>query len=273
MTSSPFTDSTPTIRAFLGGSFDPVHEGHLQMAMSVYQQLAALLPPSYPSESQSKALHVSLLPNARSPFKQESSDPSHRLAMLKLALLNTPLEISEIELWQPPPVYTIDTVRALRGRYPRDILIFIMGADSAASLSRWKQGLELPHYAHLWVFTRQGSAVLEGRSIAELLPSTLRPFITHNVKALLSPIASIDSLTDNSAFEQPLTPTLTDLKWATNGRIYIDNTDIMAISSSQIRQHLQGVPEPAADASMNLGKVLPPMVYDYIRQHALYCCG
>ncbi|WP_407074208.1 nicotinate-nicotinamide nucleotide adenylyltransferase, partial [Psychrobacter sp. GW64-MNA-CIBAN-0177] len=91
---------------------------------------------------QQRALHVSLLPNARSPFKNESTNPKHRLAMLKLATLNTPLQIDELELWQAPPVYTIDSVRTLRQRYPHDSLIFIMGMDSARSLDKWKDGLK-----------------------------------------------------------------------------------------------------------------------------------
>ncbi|MGO3000809.1 MAG: nicotinate-nicotinamide nucleotide adenylyltransferase, partial [Moraxellaceae bacterium] len=138
----------PAIRAYLGGSFDPVHDGHLQMAMTVYQRLLPI------AKQQQRTLHVSLLPNARSPFKEKSTDPKHRLAMLKLATLNTPLQINELELWQTPPVYTIDSVRTLRQRYPYDSLIFIIGMDSALSLSKWKNGLELTDYVNLWVFNR-----------------------------------------------------------------------------------------------------------------------
>ncbi|WP_261869257.1 nicotinate-nicotinamide nucleotide adenylyltransferase [Psychrobacter sp. JCM 18901] len=123
---------TPAIRAYLGGSFDPVHNGHLEVAMSVYQHLLPI------ATRLQRALHVSLLPNARSPFKTQSTDPNHRLAMLKLATENTPIQINELELWQAPPVYTIDSVRTLRQQYPNDSLIFIMGMDSAHSLDKWK---------------------------------------------------------------------------------------------------------------------------------------
>ena len=118
-------NAKPAIRAYLGGSFDPVHNGHLQMALYVYQSLLPI------AEQQQHELQVSLLPNARSPFKADSTDPKHRLAMLKLAIKNTPLQINELELWQTPPVYTIDSVKTLRARYPHDDLIFIMGMDSA----------------------------------------------------------------------------------------------------------------------------------------------
>ncbi len=71
--------SAPAIRAYLGGSFDPVHNGHLEVALHAYQDLLPI------AKQQNRPLHVSLLPNARSPFKTQSTDPKHRLAMLKLA--------------------------------------------------------------------------------------------------------------------------------------------------------------------------------------------
>ena len=106
--------SAPAIRAYLGGSFDPVHNGHLEVALHAYQDLLPI------AKQQNRPLHVSLLPNARSPFKTQSTDPKHRLAMLQLAVQDTPIQVNELELWQAPPVYTIDTVRALRQQYPHD---------------------------------------------------------------------------------------------------------------------------------------------------------
>ena len=143
----------PAIRAYLGGSFNPVHNAHIEMAMQVYDSLAPI------AAEQRCELQVSLLPNARSPFKLKSTAPKHRLAMLELAIQNTPLQIDELELWQQPPVYTIDSVYTLRQRYPQDILIFIMGIDSARSLEQWKQGLDLTDYVNLWIFDRDNNDV------------------------------------------------------------------------------------------------------------------
>ena len=75
--------TAPAIRAYLGGSFNPVHHSHIQMAMYVYQCLAPI------AAAQQRPLHVSLLPNARSPFKEDTIDPAQRLAMLTLAIKNT----------------------------------------------------------------------------------------------------------------------------------------------------------------------------------------
>ena len=252
----------PAIRAYLGGSFDPVHNGHLEVAMSVYQHLLPI------ATQLQRTLHVSLLPNARSPFKTQSTDPNHRLAMLKLATENTPIQINELELWQAPPVYTIDSVRTLRQQYPNDSLIFIMGMDSAHSLDKWKDGLRLTDHVNLWVFNRQSSTdVSDGISekftdrtissknntattedIATLqsqLPLSLQPHITDSPIELLTPTIqrSSDSLNSNSTNPNNTDPTSTDLKSsdlknANQGRIYIDSRPITAVSSTQIREQL-----------------------------------
>lgn len=255
----------PAIRAYLGGSFDPVHNGHLEVAMSVYQHLLPI------ATQLQRTLHVSLLPNARSPFKTQSTAPNHRLAMLKLATENTPIQINELELWQAPPVYTIDSVRTLRQQYPNDNLIFIMGMDSAHSLDKWKDGSRLTDHVNLWVFNRQSSTdVSDGVSekfsdsiissknntatvqdIATLqsqsqLPLSLQAHITDSPIELLTPTIqrSSDSSSSNSNNPNSTDPTSTDLKSpnlknANQGRIYIDSRPITAVSSTQIREQLQ----------------------------------
>ncbi|MGO1377080.1 MAG: nicotinate-nicotinamide nucleotide adenylyltransferase [Psychrobacter sp.] len=287
----------PAIRAYLGGSFDPVHKGHVQIAMYVYQHLLPL------AKQLNRELHVSLLPNARSPFKQQSTDPNHRLAMLKLATLNTPIRIDELELWQTPPVYTIDSVRALRQRYPNDSLIFIIGMDSALSLTKWKQGLELTDYVNLWVFNRDslsetydndsGSSQTNEKlmnkntmnqdvSVSELqaqLPNQLQPLIISSPNELItanSHIAANSSRLQNNKHQ---------------GSIYVDVRPVTAVSSTQVRQQLQKIShalnikhtaetqiaslQPINDIMDNtepnpLAKWLNPAVYQYIITHQLY---
>lgn len=256
---------TPAIRAYLGGSFDPVHNGHLEVAMSVYQHLLPI------ATQLQRTLHVSLLPNARSPFKTQSTDPNHRLAMLKLATESTPIQINELELWQAPPVYTIDSVRTLRQQYPNDSLIFIMGMDSAHSLDKWKDGLRLTDHVNLWVFNRQCSSDMSDgisdefsdstissenntatvQDIAFLktqLPLSLQPHITDSPIELLTPTIqrSTNSLNSDNTDPSITDPTSTDpnssdLKNSNQGRIYIDSRPITAVSSTQIREQLQRI--------------------------------
>ncbi|MDN5621262.1 MAG: nicotinate-nicotinamide nucleotide adenylyltransferase [Psychrobacter sp.] len=286
----------PAIRAYLGGSFDPVHKGHLEVALHVYQRLLPI------TMQQQRDLQVCLLPNARSPFKMQSTDPAHRLAMLRLAVQETPIQINELELWQTPPVYTIDSVRALRQQYPHDSLIFIMGMDSARSLDKWKEGLRLTDYVNLWVFNREDSDDMSDTDsehttslikktastddavvLSSQLPPPLQPYITHTPIDLLTPSTQCTTAyldTDN-----------TDLKNPVQGRIYIDTRPITAVSSTQIREQLQIVANqtnkmPASErqiasiAPINaiinhtefnpLAKWLNPAVYHYIIAHQLY---
>ena len=278
-------NAKPAIRAYLGGSFDPVHNGHLQMALYVYQSLLPI------AEQQQHELQVSLLPNARSPFKADSTDPKHRLAMLKLAIKNTPLQINELELWQTPPVYTIDSVKTLRARYPHDDLIFIMGMDSAQSLDKWKDGLTLTDHVNLWVFNRLSigeNTPINNDTNAETdkklvntdliasnpsalqsqLPVSLQHFITDSATDLVAP--ALRSLTASS-----------NLKNAVQGRIYIDPRPVAAISSTQVRQQLrkqgsQNATLQPINAIINptvpnsFAKWLNPAVYQYIIDHQLY---
>lgn len=278
-------NAKPAIRAYLGGSFDPVHNGHLQMALYVYQSLLPI------AEQQQRELQVSLLPNARSPFKADSTDPKHRLTMLKLAIKDTPLQINELELWQTPPVYTIDSVKTLRARYPHDSLIFIMGMDSAQSLDKWKDGLTLTDHVNLWVFNRLSigeNTPINNDTNAETdkklvntdliasnpsalqsqLPVSLQHFITDSATDLVAP--ALRSLTASS-----------NLKNAVQGRIYIDPRPVAAISSTQVRQQLrkqgsQNATLQPINAIINptvpnsFAKWLNPAVYQYIIDHQLY---
>ncbi|WP_201511444.1 nicotinate-nicotinamide nucleotide adenylyltransferase [Psychrobacter alimentarius] len=274
----------PAIRAYLGGSFDPVHQGHVQMAMYVYERFLPI------AKQQQRDLHVSLLPNSRSPFKQKSTDPHHRLAMLKLATQSTPIQINELELWQTPPVYTIDSVRTLRQRYPNDSLIFIIGMDSALSLPHWKEGLALTDHVNLWIFSRSHVSYVSDKvdayndilpdtdTIQAKLPAPLQSLVVDTPTELVTPITK--ALTVNTV-----------LKSAHQGHIYIDARPVAAVSSTQIREQLPSAQDrldimqvadrqmtsipPINDimshtASNPLTKWLNPAVYHYIIAHQLY---
>ena len=272
------TKPSPTaIRAYLGGSFNPVHSAHIEMAMQVYHSLAPL------TAERNCELQVSLLPNARSPFKSQSLAPKHRLAMLQLAVQDTPIRVDELEIWQPPPVYTIDSVRTLRQRYLQDVLIFIMGMDSARSLDKWKQGLQLTDYVHLWIFGRSASAdpnlphkpfdnnkTLSDKQRALLineLPNSLPAQVVDSISELVT--TSIDSLAAQNLANK-------GLKTLPKGRIYIDSRPVQKVSSTKIRtQLLTDCTAPIIkDGLLNhceyLSKHLHPAVYNYIVQHKLY---
>ena len=129
------------MRVLLGGSFDPVHEGHLQSAVELHHLLRST---------------VWLLPAARSPLKAETTADQHRLAMLQCAIAgHSGLAVDARELQRPPPSYTIDTLTALRHELGvAEPLVWTMGADALARLDQWKNWRSLPDLAHLLIIDR-----------------------------------------------------------------------------------------------------------------------
>lgn len=142
---SPEGRGSQTLIGIFGGSFDPVHLGHVATAEELQQRFAFQ--------------EIRFLPAACSPLKATSSSHKDRLALLQLALKGKPgLCIDERELRRPPPSFSIDTLREIRselGAVPA--LVFILGLDSFLELPRWKQWQQLTDYAHLLVVSRPGS--------------------------------------------------------------------------------------------------------------------
>ncbi|CAD78646.1 probable nicotinate-nucleotide adenylyltransferase [Rhodopirellula baltica SH 1] len=129
----------------LGGSFDPVHVGHLWMAESALEQL--------PIE------HVRWIPAATSPLKPHGPVASneHRLQMLRLALSGqSGLVIDDWELRQDSVSYTLLTLEYLQEQFPDRPLYLIIGADSLASFDRWREPEQILKRCHLAVIARGG---------------------------------------------------------------------------------------------------------------------
>jgi nicotinate-nucleotide adenylyltransferase len=132
-----------------GGSFDPIHIGHLAIAEDARYAL--------------DLVQVVFIPAARQPLKSDAQVTSgvHRLAMTRLACQsNSAFKVSDIELRRPPPSYTVDTLTALRAEFAgASELVFILGADAARDLHRWYRAAEIPHLAHLAIVGRPGYGV------------------------------------------------------------------------------------------------------------------
>jgi nicotinate-nucleotide adenylyltransferase len=132
----------------LGGSFDPVHAGHLHVARVAGRELGLG--------------RVLFVPAAQSPHKldRELADASDRLAMLEIALEGEPTwEICTLELERGGPSYTIDTLRALPAALglPDDARLFLLiGGDNLAGLPRWKDAAEILERAEPAIVVRDG---------------------------------------------------------------------------------------------------------------------
>ncbi|NQT91185.1 MAG: nicotinate (nicotinamide) nucleotide adenylyltransferase, partial [Lentisphaerae bacterium] len=132
----------------LGGTFNPVHMGHLLLAQAAAEacDLSTVL----------------FIPCAMPPHKGHCSLASaeHRLAMLEAATEgNLRFEVCDLEVRRGGPSYTIDTIRQLRGVYPGSALHFIIGADTLTELHLWKDIRELLNLCRFVTLVRPGSPV------------------------------------------------------------------------------------------------------------------
>lgn len=127
-----------------GGSFDPVHYGHLIAAECAREQ--ATLD------------RVIFVPAAESPHKigVKLADAAHRLAMLSLAIGgNNAFSVSSIELDRGGTSFTVDTLAELSRHHPADTLVLLLGPDSLAGLSTWKDPARIAELAEIVPIERE----------------------------------------------------------------------------------------------------------------------
>src|ERR1043165_8237911 len=146
-----------------GGSFDPVHLGHLLVAQAAREEL--------------QLDRLFFIPAAKSPFKPDSTptDAKFRLQMLRLALAGqTKCEIDEQEIARGGTSYTIDTVRDHRTRFPGAELFYLIGADHVSQLPKWREAEELARLVEFVVIPRPGGG--EAQLPAPFRGRTLKGF-------------------------------------------------------------------------------------------------
>jgi nicotinate-nucleotide adenylyltransferase len=141
----------PARIGIFGGTFDPIHAGHIEAAETVYRSLG---------------LDRMLLVVANEPWQKEgtrSVTPAEdRYAMVEAATAGHPgLEPSRIEIERGGPSYTVDTVEELHRLYPSSELIVVVGADVVGDLSTWRDESKLRQNATLAVVDRPGVAEVD----------------------------------------------------------------------------------------------------------------
>ena len=133
----------------MGGTFDPIHNGHLIVAEAVRDAL--------------DLDEVLFIPSARPPHKldREVTSPEHRLAMTVLATCFHPqFRVSSIEILRQGPSYAVDTIDALKMEYEVGTeFYFILGADAALELSTWHNAQELIEKCNFIAATREGTNI------------------------------------------------------------------------------------------------------------------
>jgi nicotinate-nucleotide adenylyltransferase len=161
----------------LGGTFDPLHYGHLAIAVEAAWFL--------------RLAQVYLVPAARQPLKHapQRANGQQRLEMVRLACADNPLLIpSDIEIRRPPPSYTVETLRLLRADFGDDTdLWFILGADALMQFHRWHAAAEIITLARLAAIARPGA-----RIELQVLNATL-PGLSERVALIEGPHLDISS--------------------------------------------------------------------------------
>ncbi len=224
----------------LGGTFDPVHAGHLQLARSAQSALGLA--------------ELRFLP-AGAPWQKQAPSPAElRLGMLERAVAGVPgWHIDARELRRPGPTFTVETLLELRAELgPARPLVWVLGWDQLRRLDSWHRWRELPGLAHLAVAQRaghpgpgadapRGLAADEGAGGPDLPPA---------VAALVAERAGAAA----------------DLR-APAGRVVEFAMPAVDCSATRLRALL------AADgpqAQEEVGRYVPAAVLDYIRDHRLY---
>lgn len=175
-----------------GGSFDPIHHGHLIVGRAVAETLGLD--------------ELRFMPAGEQPFKQgrHVASASERAAMVALAVAGEAgLAVERCEVDRPGPSYTVDTLRALRSREPGQDFTLVVGADATRELDQWREAAALPALARIVAVARPGAPrpasalvervvevpavdlsatqirrrVAEGRSIRYLVPDAVAEFI------------------------------------------------------------------------------------------------
>ncbi|WP_244827535.1 nicotinate-nucleotide adenylyltransferase [Caballeronia sp. TF1N1] len=216
----------------LGGTFDPIHEGHLALA----RRFAALL----------RLTELVLLPAGQPWQKEGVSAPHHRLAMTRAAARSLHIEgvkitVATDEVEREGATYTVETLARWREQEGAEAsLALLIGADQLVKLNTWRDWKRLFEFAHVCVETRPGFDVA-------LLPA---------------PVAA--------EFEaREASPEV--LQASTHGHMLIDTTLLIDVSATAIREEASASHEGARGASQDEVRAqVPSAVWDYIVQHHLY---
>ncbi|MBB3258765.1 nicotinate-nucleotide adenylyltransferase [Paraburkholderia bannensis] len=239
-TQAPVAPVAPERRVgLLGGTFDPIHDGHLALA----RHFARVL----------DLTEVILLPAGQPWQKPEVSAAAHRLAMTRLAaatlyLPGVTVTVDADEIEHDGPTYTVETLRRWRAKSASNAnaaLTLLMGADQLLHLDSWHEWRELFALAHLGVASRPGFDF-----------AALPPEVGATVAARRADAATLAA--------------------TRCGHLLIDETLALDVSATEIRRavgssgqdDMSGA-QTTTPGGLAAGKV-PATVWDYIHQHHLY---
>ncbi len=179
-----------------GGSFDPIHHGHLILARAAREELGLD--------------RVIFIPANMSPHKTETkpSTAQDRLAMAQRAIADEDgFAASDIELHRPPPSYTVETLRELKARHPGDDLVLLIGADNVAKFETWREPDKIREHAQIAVLDRANHEIPRGWTAVRRLVDISSTDIRTRIQAgksirYLTPGSVCDYITDHGLYRQ-----------------------------------------------------------------------
>lgn len=146
------------MKVMYGGTFDPVHHGHLRLAVELRECL--------------QVPEIALVPCHIPPHRESpGASGDRRLELLRLAVAEEPgLLVDDRELNREGASYTADTLRQIRNEIgPDEPLVMVVGTDSFAGFDRWQEWESIPQLAHIVVVVRPGADLAAGSAPAEML--------------------------------------------------------------------------------------------------------
>jgi nicotinate-nucleotide adenylyltransferase len=160
--------SQPPLIGLLGGTFDPVHIGHLEIAKILLKKI--------------DFLEIQFIPCHIPPHRENPNTSSyHRLNMVKLTIENEKkLAINDIELKKDTPSYTIDTLKSLHQENPDATLCFIIGSDAFSAMQTWKEWESILNYCHIIIVKRVGFPLI----LEPELDAAYKQNLTHHLEGL-----------------------------------------------------------------------------------------
>jgi nicotinate-nucleotide adenylyltransferase len=232
--------------AFYGGSFDPVHVGHLAIAKTLLETFA--LDEFY------------FVPAFHAPHKRDKKivSPFCRYAMLALATKNEPrLKISTIELDAPEKPYTIETLTKLKNHYGDAAQIFfVMGADSWNEIDTWREWQRLLSLTDFIVVTRPAHGIETAHVTAETKARIVDLRNGHAFVARRAPSNLENDEKRGMTDDERLT--------ANETKIFVTDAVQLDVSSTAIRREI------SLQNSENWRKLVSEPVADYIEKYRLY---
>jgi nicotinate-nucleotide adenylyltransferase len=148
---------SPLVGVF-GGTFNPVHYGHLRSALELVERL--------------QLQHLRLMPCAHPPHRSEPEcSAEHRAAMVELAVTGEPRLVCDVrEMHRPGKSYTIDSLIELRGELGAQVgLCMVLGCDAVQGLAGWHRWEELLDWAHIVIIARPGWELPRSGVVAQWL--------------------------------------------------------------------------------------------------------